>query len=165
MCQSCPDFINRNPDDPDYFVPRKLEANFRLPDGGIETPAIGTTMPLSEVSLSGWAAGFSEVVQVELLREGCASDAGDSVDSDGLVHLGDIAHGLSRPDLQARYGRWPLAGQSGWSLTDIDRLVPEGQQQVTFFVRARSAEGASVDLGPLVLHLRGENSRTAQRVR
>ena len=68
MCAACPNFINRNVDDPAYFDEREVESSFRLPKGFVESPVAKHFAYTPGIALEGWAFGFEEFEGVQILR-------------------------------------------------------------------------------------------------
>lgn len=151
MCRGCPEFVNRNPDDPDYYVPRQLTQTFRLPHGQVESPPLGAVLPAAGLTLAGWAAGASPVVRVEVLREALASDPPDRRDEDGLVSWTDAWLGDARDDVAGSRPRLEGGARAGWSASLLGTGLPPDLERLVLRVRAHSAEGGRVQLGRLVL--------------
>jgi hypothetical protein len=145
MCRGCPDFINRNPDDPDYFAARKLQPLFRMPQGFIDVPREGDEVG-DAFELAGWAVGFAPVVRVDAV---CAARDGDP------RSLGDATLGVPRPDVAQAYRRYPAAGRSGWSFVvhgdDLRVTGADPQAPIELRVRAHNDEGTSLELGAVRL--------------
>ena len=151
MCRGCPDFVNRNPDDPDYYVPRQLEEGFHLPLGVVDGPPIGVPLPDAGATVHGWAAGFSPVVRVELARAPLPSDDREALRDDGLVWWADAWLGDPREDVATANRRLPGAAHSGWAVGLLGTGLPPDTTHLELHVLAHNAEGARVELAQLAV--------------
>jgi len=116
MCTTCPDFINRHPDDPSFVAPRSFEASLRRPHGFVDEPTDPCETTESMLELRGWALGFAPVVRVELVRDATVEDSASSLRSDGAVLIGFAALGdHERADVNEAYPRLAAGVRAGWT--------------------------------------------------
>lgn len=148
MCRGCPDFVNRNPDDPDYFMPKHLE--HRLPTGYIDGRGTFTS---DDVTVSGWVVGFSPVVRVEIVRDPLLGETGDQGREDGLVYWGDAQLGVPRPDIAKAFPFYSGSATAGWCAKLLTGILPAGTTEVTLRALAYNQGGAVVEIGMVELKL------------
>jgi len=116
MCLTCPDFINRNVDDPAYFRSREVEPALRRPLGFLDQPGRLCISAEPRVKLRGWALGYSPVVRIEILREPFEGERPAQSRPDGKVLLGTAAPGTEeRADVAAAHPRFTGSARAGWS--------------------------------------------------
>ena len=152
MCRACPDFINRHPDDPDYFAPRRVASVFRLPHGHVDAPADGTRIDGGRLVVAGWACGPTRVLRVSVVIEPARGF---------VTHEFDARLGLPRPDVARAHPHEAGSGLAGFVAGVALAELPPGEDAVELRVLAHSAEGAVVEIGSIAL--RRSTSREAFR--
>jgi len=148
MCLTCPDFINRNVDDGEYFKPRAVERGFRRPLGFVDLPRDASEFEGDEVAFQGWALGYDEFECIEIVRDALPEDSPESRDERGRVRLGHARCGVNeRPDVHAAYPHHPQRSRAGWCFALRRADLPGGRGLFTIHAIARNRDGVETRLG------------------
>ena len=114
--------------------------------GSFDTPRDNAMNLSGSIALTGWALDSIEVSKVDLWREPMS---GETVQSNGLVYLGDAAFvSGARPDVESVYPRAPWNYRAGWGYLLLTNLLPNGGNG-TFRLHAiaHNKAGIAADLG------------------
>ncbi len=149
MCLTCPDFINRNVDRPEYFAERQIEAGFRLPLGFLDAPLERVTTDSEQIEMHGWALSHAGIEHVEILRD-AGPDARLAQPTRGewlLVGRAELAT-HERPDVALAHPHLPDNLRCGWRFNlRRDMLPPAAATRLR--VLAWNKEGRSTPIGSL----------------
>lgn len=141
MCQTCPDFINRNVDDSRFFLSRDVEPALRRPLGYLDQPGPTIETDLKVIKLRGWALAYGTVKSIDLFRD---------TDNE-REHICSIAPGTEdREDVTATYPRLAKHQRAGWS-HDLDLSPFPLDEPTTLLVVACSDDNTKHTLGKCIV--------------
>lgn len=149
MCLTCPDFINRRVDSPEYFAERQIEAGFRLPIGFLDAPRERVNTNGDRVELHGWALSHAGIERIDILRDaGPDARLANPTRSEWLL-VGRAALAThDRPDVAQVHPHLPDNLRCGWRFDLLRGMLPEGLAQ-RLRVLAWNKEGRSTPIGSL----------------